>query len=186
MKSMKYVAGAAVLALATSAFAGGPDVQPAPISQNGFYFGVLGGVSIISGTGSKTFDTGFNAGANLGYRYDHFRFEGAFTYINHGIAATSANIYMTTVMGNVLYELPFSFSDLVTPYIGAGLGWLHAGSNVAIGTANEFAYQGIAGLDFAVTDNVSFGINYRILGWTSSNGLFENLIDATLSYRFNG
>jgi len=77
----------------------------------------------------------------------------------------------TSVMGNVIYDLPLSFG--VTPFAGVGVGGAYVEAR-RIGTdANGAttggakivpAYQALAGVNVGVTDNVSVGVTYRYLG----------------------
>lgn len=73
-----------------------------------------------------------------------------------------------SVMGNVMYDVPTSIG--VTPFVGAGVGGariearnLGPDSRGAITTGSKIvpAYQGLAGVNVGVTDNVSVGVTYR-------------------------
>lgn len=71
-------------------------------------------------------------------------------------------------MGNLYYDMPTG--GALTPYIGGGIGaadvqFENYGTN-ATGTVLDdgetvFAYQGMAGLNFAVTNNLSLNAEYR-------------------------
>jgi len=99
-------------------------------------------------------------------------------------------------MGNVLYDvnvgMPF------TPYIGVGAGLAEVRHSLN-GVSDKdwvFAYQGIVGASYAVTDNVAVTLDYRYfatqdpefdLGPVTSKGEYRNhTILAGLRYSFGG
>ena len=199
MKNFKYVIGAATLLLATSALAGGPEV--APEIKHGFYINANGGVDFLSPNNPYN-NVGWNGGLALGYRYSQIRVELAGSYLAHGAnsafrnwalpvayfgipfgggAITFGQLQMADVLLNGYYD--FNLNSNVIPYLGLGLGYLHAWSNATIaGNANLFnpfnnngrwnsnadsmAFQGIVGLDYQFNDHVRLGLSYHALGWT--------------------
>src|SRR3546814_7967181 len=60
-------------------------------------------------------------------------------------------------MANVLVDLDFGFP--VIPYIGAGAGAAYV--DTGFGESTNFAYQGIAGLGYAITPNMTAFVDYR-------------------------
>jgi outer membrane protein OmpA-like peptidoglycan-associated protein len=70
-------------------------------------------------------------------------------------------------MVNALYDIPVNFP--VVPYVGAGVGYARikadgvniAGTTVMDDTSNKFAYQGIVGAAYRMTDNLKLGLEYR-------------------------
>jgi Fe-S oxidoreductase len=71
-------------------------------------------------------------------------------------------------MGNVIYDVPTSIG--VTPFVGAGVGGARiearslgpdVRNSVTTGSKIVPAYQGLAGINVGVTDNVSVGVTYR-------------------------
>lgn len=183
MKRIAYIAGAAVFALAGSAMAGGYD-QPLtpPPSTNGFYIGGLVGPAVLGGSGSDLVDTGYNVGGQLGYRFDNFRVEAEASYISHSVLGL-ADFNVFTLMANGYYDI--NFGSKFVPYVGAGIGWARFTSNVVSSADNEFAYQGIVGANYNITNNFAIGANYHIVSWTNNNGLYENRFNATLNYYFS-
>jgi len=103
-------------------------------------------------------------------------------------------------MGNALYDfMPYS---RWTPYIGGGVGAadLNVHNLTAIGlfggSSNdwEFAYQGIAGVKFAATPQVSISVDYRyfattnptfaIAGGTATGQYATHNVMASIAYHF--
>jgi OmpA-OmpF porin, OOP family len=73
-----------------------------------------------------------------------------------------------SLMGNVIYDVPTSIG--VTPFVGAGIGGARIEARslgpdvrnaVASGSKIVPAYQGLAGVNVGVSDNVSVGVTYR-------------------------
>lgn len=233
MYNFKYLVAGAALALATSAaVAGGPEqAPPAPVDNSGFYINANGGLALLASSDPyKT--TGWNGGLALGYHWNAFRLELAGSYIQNNarneyrnvLIATSAgggyfnfsNLKLWNVMANGLYD--FDFGGSFIPYVGIGLGWINGSAGFSVynntnipdsfrfkASQNSFAFQGILGLDYKITDNVRAGITYHALGWThrnrwsnwdstndrifvngpvTNNNSFENLINLSLSYYF--
>ncbi|MBP2301407.1 OmpA family protein [Azospirillum picis] len=99
-------------------------------------------------------------------------------------------------MGNLLYD--FKFGLPITPYIGVGAGV--AGVKQTLGGQSDrdwvFAYQGIVGASYDITDNLAVTLDYRYfattdpefdLGPASSKGEYRNhTILAGLRYSFGG
>ncbi|ALG75102.1 membrane protein [Azospirillum thiophilum] len=99
-------------------------------------------------------------------------------------------------MGNLLYD--FNLGLPITPYIGVGAGV--AGVKQTLNGASDrdwvFAYQGIVGASYDVTDTVALTLDYRYfatvdpefeLGPVTSKGEYRNhTILAGLRYSFGG
>lgn len=186
-KLMTMIVGAASLALSTFAFAGGPDVAYSMPPLSGWYIGADAGAAFPGN--SDFLNTGPTVNAQIGYNFGMFRLEAAGNYIRHDLRNFN-DIYlnMTTLMLNGYYD--FHNSSVVIPFIGAGAGWLHAwytadfdGFSISGPSKNEFAYQGIAGLGFCVTEHFRIDVRYRILSWTNGDG-YENIAEAGFNYFF--
>mgnify|MGYP000350474857 CR=1 FL=1 len=145
----------------------------------------LSGVSIESGdppeffTGSASYDLGWLAGGAVGYEFGSgFRaeVEGMYrsndldTVTLNGICAAAAcfgsgDISVASVMLNLLYDI--DTGSALTPYFGGGIGAGYVDSDLAIATADlsssewGLALQAIAGLSWAVTDEVELFSQYH-------------------------
>jgi opacity protein-like surface antigen len=209
MFNAKLLVGGAALVLATSALAGGPEqapAAPAPVASNSCFY----------------VSAGWNAGLAVGYHFNNVRLEVAGDYLRHSVQSRFNNLnvfganfsiqplQIATVMANAYYD--FDFGSSFVPYVGAGLGWAHSWESIRITNlpapiannttnfnTNNFAFQGIVGLDYKITDNVRVGVSYHALGWTNSNrrnnnvlanptliskNSFENQINLGVSYFF--
>ncbi len=145
------------------------------------YVDIAGGANFlqdsdISGTGLSTeagFDTGFAVKAAIGNAMDTgFRFEAEVAYRDNdadGVGSSSAGGDVTawSLMGNAIYDI--KTGGRLTPYIGVGAGVAGIDWNgvtpVGGGSVDDndtvFAYQGIAGLAYAVNDNLKLTLDYR-------------------------
>lgn len=76
-----------------------------------------------------------------------------------------SNIY--TVMLNGYWDI--KNDTRFTPYLGAGAGWAYENSNSAIGDSNSdaFAYQGIAGVSYAIDNNWALTAQYNYIDTTN-------------------
>lgn len=197
MKKLVLLAAAASLGLAVSAVAG--NVQVA--ANSGVYAGVNGGIAIPVGESSGYSDalnTGWDLGAQLGYRFNkNFRAELAANYLRNnvntdftfGAVEDSSHVGTGLFMVNGYYD--FDFGSALVPFLGAGVGLIHQAGELDTvfgdisGSENSFAYQGIAGLAYKLNQNVSVDVAYHYVGWTNdSYGASQNLVNLGLNYYF--
>lgn len=150
------------------------------------YGGLHGGVAFLSGMmGNGKLNAGPVMGVQAGYYMGNVRVEGALSYYSNGLKGNhSAQLRMTTLMANAYYN--FNLNLLFSPFIGIGIGWVHTWkTNVAVlfngPESNEFAYQGMTGVNFPLSSQLIAGVDYRRLGWTDGNGN-QNLIEINLNY----
>jgi OmpA-OmpF porin, OOP family len=172
----------------------------------GWYVGAEGGWShLMDPTGTRTtprtslsFTThpkeGFAAGADAGYAFRWgLRIEGEFVYRRHdlqsftssgGSTPAQGRIDNVAMMGNLLYD--FSNRTRWTPYLGAGVGGARfhlekfgaAAATSTLTAANiRLAYQGIAGVAFAITPALSLSLDYRYFATT--NPVFSGISAGT-------
>lgn len=176
---------AAALAIAasiplTAAQAGSYDAAPAPVASNTWYAGILGGVAYTPKIGGAKFkDPAWQVGANLGMQSGPMQYEGEFIFARSkfkNVAPVNARIDFYGVLANAIYNFNQLSDNLpVTPYVGAGIGWGHIKTSASAAgfssstSDNEFAYQGIAGVRYAVDNNTNVFVDYRYLGSTKSN-----------------
>lgn len=199
--NFKFLVSIATLALATTAMAGGPDLYPTPppACYPNVYINAHGGFSLLNDS-NPYYTSGWDAGGALGYRFDNIRFEVEGTYVQHSVRSVLATpnffiinggtglfntLQVVNVFGNIYYD--FDFGNRLIPYLGAGIGWEKSWSNLMIsGNPNILVnrpwnldndgttFQGIAGLDYAVTENLRMGVNYTATWLTEPN--FNRLI----------
>jgi len=119
-------------------------------------------------------------------RGSNWRLEGEFSYRNNdvrhlagdgiafpGWSTLSGDQSVMALMFNAIYD--FSNDSKITPYIGAGLGVGRfeadfGGTNPSLQAlaindkSYNLAYQGIAGIAFALAENVALDLSYRYFG----------------------
>ena len=190
---MKKLFAAALMVLAPAV------VQAQSINaQEGFYIGAGGGAAWFVGSNSNANTwTGWSVGGKAGYDFVGPRLE---LEVGYGQIPTSANIPGTAINGkvgqlNVMANLLYDFmpTSVITPYIGAGAGVAFVDSNSALGST-QFAYQGILGVAYNVSEQLRFMIEGRYVGTTNpsvntpfGNVSFQNnniLALAGVSYKF--
>ncbi|MEE4200439.1 outer membrane protein, partial [Erythrobacter sp.] len=131
-------------------------------------------------------DTGFDIDAVFGYDFGAFRLEAEAGYKQQGYDTLTivspnngAGVPVGTVVepdsdfssisGMVNGLLEFGSDDGVQFFVGGGVGIARVDLDVNVpglgsladDSATDFAYQGLAGLRFAVTDNLDLGLKYR-------------------------
>ena len=113
MKRSLFAAALAGIALVSVSFEAGAQMSTSAAKP--VQFGVFGGVASPTGDLSTDFNTGFNAGAALGFNPALIplgvRIDGA--YSQFGLKGGGANSHFTTVTGNLVYKMP---STSFTPY----------------------------------------------------------------------
>ncbi len=176
------------------------------LAQDGIYVGVHTGANFkhelhgdVSGPGgsqpfSLSSHPGFMVGGTLGYRWTMgLRVEGEVTYrrvanddvsIGAGSGDINGNQDSIAFMLNGLYD--FKLADRWRPYLGVGIGLSVNGLTVtSLGTpkfdfvndsSTAFAYQGIAGIDYSLTKNLSLGLQYKVFGTTGVDYRFKQSV----------
>lgn len=166
--------------------------------------GVIGGVT-FTGNGAYEFSGGFAITGILGYQFNDFlAVEGQLAYnqseydqltgtINltgpaalavAGSVDIDGDISLLTGFGNVIVS-PFQM-DMINPYVGVGIGFARIEDEVnSIAGNTAFAYTAdrtklaataIAGVDFALSENLSAGGRYQFI-WADTGTDFTD--DAT-------
>lgn len=184
---MKRLIIVGLISLASTVAVAG-DEEPSVTNFNyGPYVGIHGGVAIPGGNNGGNFKTGPDVGSQAGFQIGSLRLEGAFTYLSNTLSFNDGiALRMTTLMGNGYYD--FQVRPFFAPYVGFGIGWLHAwGVNVPFTINppedNEFAYQVMGGVRFHATHHFIIDLGYHRLGWTDGNGA-QNLVELGLNYAF--
>ncbi len=162
----------------------------AQAGTEGFYVGGAAGVNFATDAKVKTgalsdtirYDTGAAGALSAGYGFGNgFRAEFEASLRSNGIKGLKNNSYTAPggntrtwgLLVNGLYDI--NTGTAFTPYLGAGVGLgivdsKLTGSNLTqySGTDTQFAYQGIAGVSYAVNQNLSLTADYRYLGTTDA------------------
>ena len=194
---IRMLTAVAVIALA---------VPAAARAEEGFYLG--GGLGLSSAVNSTyedavnsnkiKLDDGFAGLISGGYQFaSNWRAEAEFASRRNAvdnITGTGAAAPVTgasavySLMGNAIYGIPTGTK--FTPYIGAGIGAARVkADNVGTTLASNvndsdtvFAYQGIAGLEYDVTQNWKAGVDYRYFRTADTKFTSAALTDVSGDY----
>jgi outer membrane protein OmpA-like peptidoglycan-associated protein len=147
---------------------------------------------------SLKFNSGFNAGARLGYEWGPWRFEEEYSYRQNGIPNSfslfglpingiSGNRHTNSIMTNVLYD--FTLGAPITPHFGFGVGAVNIHDGVRLpgigqfinDSTWQFGYQGIAGIRYNLGPTLTLDLDYRYLATTQPT--FRILNSNLLRYR---
>lgn len=213
------------VALSSTSFASELLYSPTR-DANPFYVGVFGGVVkmmdgkdtvTIAGVDvdfTKTNKTGYDAGLAAGYRFlCNFRAEIALSHIlanadtlkGDGVKlSASGETQVTPLMLNGYYDIT-QLSNVIVPYVGAGLGGAYVDENIKTagvqdwkGNDTVFAYQGIVGVGFRITPQLTASVDYRYLATeeasfdvsgsgglaTANDNIANHIVNAGLTYYF--
>jgi opacity protein-like surface antigen len=159
-------------------------VSAAPVLAKGPYVGGQAGVVFLSDsditqvgtTFTASFDAGYGLGLTAGYNFDMFRLEGELFYKTNAFDEISAvgasipadgDVSALGLMVNAIYD--FKNQTRFTPFIGVGIGYAQVSiqdltiGGLAIADDDDavFAYQGIAGVGYAITNNLTLDLTYK-------------------------
>ncbi|MDB5363465.1 MAG: hypothetical protein JWO51_4762, partial [Rhodospirillales bacterium] len=196
-RTLAVLLGTAAVLAFSGAGAAQAQVVANPNYTYGPYVGIAGGGSFLNdispngggadaksefdpgyvalGTVGWGFGNGFRAELEGGYRRNDLRSVRNSTNPNGGALGTES------VMVNGLYDIdPGMFgvqSYGFMPHVGVGVGWArprfdHASSyngNVVSGKDDVLAYQGIAGVSYALAPQIKLDLDYRYFGTQNGN-----------------
>ena len=155
---------------------------------NGWYVGAEAGVNIAPDENVKTTagkfkystDLGYTALGQAGYGFGPVRVEGELGWRSNGIdkfnaVSGSGSADVGSLMANIYYD--FNTGTPWTPFIGVGLGGAevmadkirNATGTYAKGNDLVFAYQGIAGVSYDVSQNLAIKADYRYFRTTEAS-----------------
>lgn len=173
----------ALAAIGLSAVAYAPAGFAAP---EGPFVGIMGGANFtndldVSGTGvginrSVDTDTGYAVIPSIGYRFGNgLRSEFELGYRKNDVDSVSGSttgsgeIKARSAMLNLLYDV--NMNGRVSPYLGGGIGYAKVRYDgvqpvgvpgIGVNDSDRvFAYQGIAGLSYALSNAVELAAEYR-------------------------
>jgi len=173
------LAGVSAIALLSAAPAHGQDLLG--IDTSGHWYIQGGGglnwaldqdFTFGGATETAEYELGWLAGGAAGYAWNNgFRTEFEATYRSNELDAPSGRLTDGSVdsiglMFNILYDI--DTGSAITPYLGGGVGAGYVDYDYTAGPIGSYqddtwgvALQGIAGVSYAVTDNVDVFADYR-------------------------
>jgi opacity protein-like surface antigen len=116
------------------------------------------------------FDDGFAANAALGYRFDPFRVEAEYSFMNNevdtagaaGLSSPAAgNVNLRAFMFNVYHDLQFHVGHW-RPYVGAGIGIYQSDINSLYPEFFDVAGPPLAGTAVNTTSDMPFAYQFRV------------------------
>jgi outer membrane protein OmpA-like peptidoglycan-associated protein len=159
----------------------------ASAQTDGWYAGAEAGVNFVpklkfrmpdNNTWTQKQNPGYAIGGDVGYGFGPVRVEGELTWRQNGLdkindnlgtASAGGNINAVSVMGNVFYDV--DTGTKFTPYVGVGAGGINLdednvtarGVTLTKDSDLRFAYQGIAGVSYAVNEQLSIKADYHYI-----------------------
>lgn len=185
MKYFKTVVLACTMMATAAGVASAADPVDVPTDQYaamGFYLRGDAGWSWLNWSGHD--DSAVVIGGGAGYQYNEnlradLRVDWAGSYDRKN---RNNDLDVTTVLGNLYFDIPTS--TMITPYLGAGAGYGWG----TIGHGNDkdgFAYALMAGATVDLTDSLSLDTEYRFRSIMSSGANpMEHQIMTGLRYKF--
>ncbi len=185
MKACKTsVLAAAMLALAgTAAQAADPEVVTQETYENmGLYLRADVGWSFLEWAGGDD-DSALAVGGGVGYRFnDNIRADVRLDYAGEYKVAPGADMSVSTVLGNLYFDIPTGTA--LTPYVGAGVGYGWANIDNAK-DEDGLAYGLMAGVGVDLTESVTVDVGYRFRDvMTSGSDPMEHQILTGLRFEF--
>jgi opacity protein-like surface antigen len=152
--------------------------NPMASNTTGLYVAAQGGESLPT---SKLADGGAYA-VSLGWQFHPMiRTELEVGYRNNNVSNATGEARTWTYMANGYWDI--KNNSIVTPYLGAGLGYanssLHQGGSTD--TDGAFVWQAIAGASVSLTNNWALTADYRYIDTTNFKYNDANHFDYTAS-----
>jgi len=184
--------GAAALVALPMAAANAQSMFTPGAANPGFYIGAEGGLNWLLNNSNNNYNStsnflgaGYVVGGKVGYDFVGPRVElealyhnnlesGTVYYPNGSSAFVNGQINQTSLMINGLYD--FFPGAVLTPFVGAGAGVAFVDPSISSGCtmcSTQFAYQGIIGVSYKATDNLSVDLDGRYYG-TTNPGQYQN------------
>ncbi len=173
-----------------------PVAAQAQTANPGFYIGAEGGLNWLLNNNSYQMNTGWAAGGKIGYDFvgPRVELEGLYHSNNGsgrvafpgGTPRVNGQVDQVSVMANLLYD--FMPASTITPFIGAGAGIAFVDSSIqgCNMCSTQFAYQGILGVAWNISDAFRVSLDGRYYGTTNPGAFTNNNIMTmlSLSYKF--
>lgn len=152
----------------------------------GPYITAFGGWNNTEDNSAPDTDGGWLGGVAVGGKTKWARAELEVSYRNNDIdGAAGGDVDSVAGMANAYYDL--ENDTRFTPYIGAGIGIAHVDFDTAGGDeSTEFAYQGIAGVNYAIDARWHVGAEYRYFATTEvdSTDYDNHAVVGNVRYQF--
>lgn len=141
---------------------------------------------------SKAFS--FEVEAGVVYNpFDKLRVGGSVGGVSFSEYATVSDmsLWQVPILANVVFTVPLD--SRFKPFVGAGVGgiWTIMSGEDTSNSDFTFAFQGLAGLNFALAENVEVGVVYKFLGTlqhdiggVKTDPLYTSSIMALFTFRF--
>jgi len=182
MKTLKSSVAALALLAAVASQAQAADPTPDEYAAMGFYLRGDIGWSFLQWSGGSD-DSALAAGIGAGYKFnDQIRADLRYDWAGSYDIAPGAEMDVSTVLGNLYFDIP---TDTVfTPYLGAGVGY-GWGTVKGGGDKDGMAFALMAGTGINLSDNIDIDVGYRFREVMSSGANpMEHQILTGLRFKF--
>lgn len=155
MKNFKTMILATVMLGAGGVAAHAADVSAESYQAMGFYLRADAGWSFLEWSGGDD-DGGLAAGAGIGFNInDNMRTDLRLDYGGDYDVAPGVDISVTTLTGNLYFDIPTNTA--FSPYVGAG-----AGYGMVSGGSDGLALALMGGVGVDLTENLVLDVGYRL------------------------
>ena len=154
----------------------------------GPYVSVFGGWNKLQDDNRFDFSDGFVSGLAVGGKTKWARAELEASYRGNDIDnRAGSHVDDVSLMGNAYWDI--ETGTRFTPYLGAGIGVAYVNIDSALRRSDdsfEFAYQGMAGANFAIDPRWTVGAEYRYYATTDvgSTDIENHAVLANVRYAF--
>lgn len=153
-----FLAAALCMSAGAAAQAADPYVAEPAADGLGFYIRADAGWSFLDWSGGSD-DDALALGAGVGYRFhENLRADLRYDWAGDYDIAPGADMSVSTVLGNLYYDIANDSS--FTPYVGAGAGygWTNVDGG---GDDSGFAFALMGGVGVDLTENMVIDLGYR-------------------------
>lgn len=152
------IAALGLLAIAAGQAQAADQGDPAPsYSDMGFYLRGDIGWSFLEWSGDD--DSALTVGGGIGYQInEQIRTDLRVDWAGSYDVAPGAEMDVSTVLGNLYFDIPTE--TMITPYLGAGLGY-GWGSVDGGSDKDGLAFALMAGASVSLTDSIDLDVGYR-------------------------
>jgi opacity protein-like surface antigen len=164
MKTLKWAAALAAMIALSGATRAADDVPEDTVPADeytalGFYLRADAGWSFLDWNGGAD-DDALTVGGGFGYQFtENLRADLRVDWAGDYNVAPGADLGISTVMGNLYFDIPTS--TIITPYVGAGLGW--GWTHLSPGPDDDGIAWGLtAGAAVNLTEQFAIDTGYRL------------------------